>query len=533
MLAVNAHREDTRPVIPLEDGLVRGSFRKSYNGRIYTAFEGIPYAQPPVQHLRFEDPQPVKPWTGILEATATYMCMQLKNGKPAGQEDCLYLNVYIPREKINPEENLDVIVHIHGGAFVVGNPETYAGAGIIMDKDVVFVTMNYRLGAFGFYSTGNGISNGNFGLKDQVLALKWVNNNIHNFGGNNRSITITGLSAGAASVHLHYFSPMSRGLFHRGFAQSGTALAPWVIRKDPEVKARVLAETVGCPTSDMACLKQRSAVQLVGTLSDGGALTIDFGPTIEPNSSSSFLTEMPYPLLKSNKVLDVPLLLSVVTGEGTLPCGLLYGQYKYLNENWNNVLPTMLDYYTEPKKRNISQRLKNFYLQDEPVSAENFAKIIKMCSDRAFFNGARKTAELQGPLNGAQVFVLVIGYVSKGMGLSLLGVNNDVKLIRVADVSHGTDGRFFFQNYALGPPNLSKEEVRMKNILLDMLMSFVKTGKPKVKGVDFEPVSKSGEFDYVLIRAPNNITLKSGDSLGHMEFWDSLGMDEGQNVIPL
>lgn len=117
----------------------------------------------------------------------------------------------MPTKEIDPNDNFDVVVHIHGGAFMMGSPKLYAGPDYIMDEDVIFVTMNYRLGILGFLSTADKVVPGNNGLKDQVLALEWIRDNIEAFGGNPESVTLTGLFSGGSSVHYHYLSPMSRG----------------------------------------------------------------------------------------------------------------------------------------------------------------------------------------------------------------------------------------------------------------------------------------------------------------------------------
>nr|CAH7765727.1 unnamed protein product [Callosobruchus chinensis] len=130
-----------------------------------------------------------------------------------GEEDCLYINVYVPKTRSG--KLLDVVAHIHGGAFMVGFSQEFIGDKYIMDKDVIVVSFNYRLGALGFLSTEDDVVPGNNGLKDQALALKWIQEHIEAFGGNPKSVTLTGFSAGAASVHFHYFSPYSVGLFHR------------------------------------------------------------------------------------------------------------------------------------------------------------------------------------------------------------------------------------------------------------------------------------------------------------------------------
>lgn len=139
------------PTVVTPNGVVKGQIKQSYKGRDYMAFEGIPYAKPPVGELRFEEPQPAEAWKE-LTANQTYMCLQysplpMMKG-PIGTEDCLYVYVYVPGTS-PPEKPLDVVVHIHGGAFMIGSPSMMAGPDYIMDKDVVYVSMNYRLGLLG------------------------------------------------------------------------------------------------------------------------------------------------------------------------------------------------------------------------------------------------------------------------------------------------------------------------------------------------------------------------------------------------
>ena len=125
-----------------------------------------------------------------------------------------------------------------------GSGHFYSPPTLIMDREVIYVTFNYRLGILGFLSTEDDVVPGNNGLKDQTLALKWIRDNIASFGGNPNSVTVSGGSAGGSSVHLHFFSKLSRGLFHRGFAQSGLALNPFSIQEQPSMRARKLADAV-------------------------------------------------------------------------------------------------------------------------------------------------------------------------------------------------------------------------------------------------------------------------------------------------
>ena len=182
-----------------------------------------------------------------------------------GDEDCLYLNVYAPLRREN--KSLPVMVSIHGGAFQYWNGESFLQPHYLVNEDIVVVGMNYRLGSLGFLSTEDEVVPGNMGLKDQSMALLWVKTHIQAFGGDPTKVTIVGLSAGAASVHYHYLSPMSAGLFQSGMSFSGTALDCWTQSENSREKAMRLAELMGCPMDDVKnmieCMRQRPAKDIV------------------------------------------------------------------------------------------------------------------------------------------------------------------------------------------------------------------------------------------------------------------------------
>ncbi len=213
------------PVVKIHSGKVRGSLTGSGGA----AFKGIPYAQPPTGELRWKEPVPVKPWTGIREATAFgRFCVQGGPGGPGSVEDCLYLNVWTPRWPV--PSPLPVMVWIHGGGNVAGSTAdpVYDGESLAR-HGVIVVSMNYRLGVFGFLAlpelsreSPHHVS-GNYGLLDQILALRWVHENVTSFGGDPANVTIFGESAGSADVNALLSSPLSKGLFRRAIGESGPA----------------------------------------------------------------------------------------------------------------------------------------------------------------------------------------------------------------------------------------------------------------------------------------------------------------------
>jgi len=230
-------------------------------------FRGIPYAAPPVGNLRWQAPRPAPTWTGRRDARRFgYACMQLPGASLEGggdpgplDEDCLTLNVWTPGAE--PGARRPVMVWIHGGALVFGGGGVglYDGSALAR-RDVVVVTLNYRLGALGFFAhpaLGDG-SPMNFGLLDQIAALRWVRDNVEAFGGDPGNVTIFGESAGGQSVLALYASPLARGLFARGIAQS-----PYGIPSHAQAKATdagvAVANAVGLPGAQ-ASLEQLRAV---------------------------------------------------------------------------------------------------------------------------------------------------------------------------------------------------------------------------------------------------------------------------------
>ncbi|XP_047384592.1 liver carboxylesterase 1-like isoform X2 [Sciurus carolinensis] len=293
------------PVVDTVYGKVLGKYVSlEGSAQPVAVFLGVPFAKPPLGSLRFAPPQPAEPWSYVKNTTSyPTMCSQ---DAVAGQvlselftnrkenipltfsEDCLYLNIYTPAD-LAGRGRLPVMVWIHGGGLVVGGASTYDGLALSAHENVVVVTIQYRLGIWGFFSTGDEHCPGNWGHLDQVAALRWVQDNIANFGGNPGSVTIFGESAGGESVSVLVLSPLAKNLFHRAISESGVALTAALIRKDIKPVTEKIAITAGCKTTTSAvmvhCLRQKTEEELLETKMNMFSLDL-FG---DPRESYPFL----------------------------------------------------------------------------------------------------------------------------------------------------------------------------------------------------------------------------------------------------
>nr|WCC58182.1 carboxylesterase [Pharsalia antennata] len=533
-------QDDPLPEIDTPLGRVRGYWKLSLDGRKHAAFEGIPYAKPPIGDLRFEAPQPISPWSDTWVATSPQTCIQAEffgSKNINGHEDCLYLNVYVPAEFLNDPKDLEVIVAIHGGAFMVGSGHSVTNSKMLLDKDIVLVTVNYRIGILGFLSTEDDVIPGNNGMKDQVLALKWVRDNIASFGGNPHSVTLVGLSAGGASVHLHYFSPLSKGLFTKGVSQSGTALAPWVVKKKAAQRAKALAVSLGCPDSPSealkSCLKRKPAMSLLQHLNQFygiGSLPLSpFAPVVEKGSANAFLDEEPYQLLKEGKVLDVPWITSFATDDGLLPSAFFYSELKKIDEYWTEIAPFLLDCnetLPEAKKEVIPRQVLDYYLgEGEKISKENFKKVTKIFTDRFFALPAELAAKLQAEATKSPVYFYQFNYTE-----------GDVKMIQfysksqeIEGVAHGEDGLYFYG--FVSSKTMSDKDKLLRNACQDMLYSYVTSGKPSFDGTDIWQPTGPAELTYLVVTGPNNLKLEKTENLTPIDFWSKLGLLENEHTV--
>ncbi|XP_077272626.1 venom carboxylesterase-6-like [Temnothorax americanus] len=543
IVIVHASTDEIAPKVKTPLGGLKGYYKISQNGRKYEAYEGVPYALPPVGKLRFKPPRPIPAWIGDLSATKfSSVCIQydqvpeIPPEKVVGAEDCLYLNIYVPaREKGGNKTPMPVIFWIHGGAFQCGSGILY-GPKYLMDHDVILVTINYRLGPMGFLSTEDEVVPGNIGLKDQNMALRWVSQNIEWFGGDPKKVTLVGLSAGGASVHYHYLSQMSAGLFRGGISFSGTAFDCWTQTENALEKAKKLGALMGCPTISsremIRCLRYRPARAIVQATSEFMPFFYNpftpFGPVTERfGDETPFIDRTPIEIINSGDVQDLPWVTGVTSEEGLYPVAEFIADdrnLKQLNDNWDILGPDYLDFnYTIPKEKHaeIARLVKKHYFGTKPIDRQSTKELIQMSSDRFFVVDSEKAARMQAKVNRNPVWYHYFSYRgAQSLSDAYSGTTVDY------GVSHGDDVVYVLNTSWVDPTTTQKDRDMQKQ-LIDFWVLFATEGIPKIANVEWPKLNPSKkELHYLHIAGPDQINMDSNANLGEKGFWNSINFNE-------
>ncbi|XP_034250996.1 venom carboxylesterase-6-like [Thrips palmi] len=516
--AVHCSRAEPRaPEVEVESGILRGKWIQSqFSKRNVAAFEGIPYAEPPVGGLRFQRAVPVASWSGVRVADRlSAMCPQqdflMGKNYVEGNEDCLYINVYAP-ETVSRTKPLPVMVFIHGGGFMVWSGGMH-GPEFLMERDVVYVNFNYRLGPLGFLSMGDDVIPGNNGMKDMVLALNWVRQNIRSFGGDPESVTIFGESAGGASVHYMTLSPLTKGLFHRAIPMSGTANAAWAFHDTAEAKknAAKLAALLDCPAQPseqlLECLRGKSAEDIVrAQLGFGewyGHPLLPFRVVAEPGVPGAFIDRPPSQLVPR----DVPLMIGVVSDEGcVVTAPLLHNDHamKDLNDNFNKVLPLtlLLSHLPEKDQTHISQEIRNVYFAK---SDDTTSPLTDIFSDIYFQYPSLMTIKQHKAHAISSVYFYKLAYHSKDKGFS--GPFSGYKLNSTFEMCHCDDLMYLFPFKELFPKELSDSDRAYTDLMLELFTTFAATGQPTSDN-SWSEVEDVDEAEYAYIPNAGELTMR-------------------------
>ncbi|XP_065216331.1 juvenile hormone esterase-like [Planococcus citri] len=532
------HHDDALDIsVTIQQGTLRGGIHLSRNNSEYYGFLGIPFAKPPVGDLRFEPPQPPEAWNGVRDATLPPpICIQKEIftyddhlREIVGQEDCLYLNLFVPKaKKMHP---LPVMVYMHGGGFVVGGADFYE-ATYFMDHDVIIIVIQYRLNILGFLSTGDDVVPGNNGMKDQVMALKWIQKNIADFGGNPNQVTIFGESAGAGSVHYHMHSPLSKGLFHRAISQSGSSLASWAMqsRKLARQRAHALGIITYCPITSsqnlVNCLRKIPAREIVIAHNKFYAWdaepTVPFSVVAEPSTvKEAFIYQSPW---HQDTVNNVPWMVGMTSAEGIVKAARYLHENgtkaKYLNAHYKRLLPIAFYYgsYIEDREKvdQITESIKKFYFGDKNIGMETAKELIQLYSDGYFTYSVLEAARrYKGPVyfyyydhRNKRTFTEIFGQIAGDLG-----------------VCHVDDLISLFPLNGFVPKITEGDDLKVSERLVKYWVNFAASGNPNGDDALWAPVPVSKDFEYLHITT-NQDQVKTGLLLDSYEFWKSL------NVIP-
>lgn len=340
--------QNNPPTTRILSGQVSGTALGSQGG--VDVYKGIPYAAPPVGELRWKPPQPVRAWDGVRVCTEFgHSCPQhavafFARDVKDMNEDCLYLNVWAPAKRTG--RGYPVMLYIHGGNFVIGSScQGVFDGEALARQGVVVVTINYRLGPFGFLAhpllsreSKNGVS-GNYGLLDQIAALQWVQKNISAFGGDPNCVTIFGESAGAVSVCYLLVSPLSAGLFHRAIAESGGSSTPLrhlrqkrYGKESMESVGDYIGEALGCnrEADPMRALRKKTTEELLEAAKSAKS---HFGDDcMYPNVDGWLLPDDPGLLFQEHRSYDVPFITGTNANEvgglmSTMALRAYFGEY--------------------------------------------------------------------------------------------------------------------------------------------------------------------------------------------------------------
>ncbi|XP_055078306.1 cocaine esterase-like isoform X2 [Periophthalmus magnuspinnatus] len=479
------------PVVQTSLGILKGGY-VTVKGKETGAhaFLGVPFAKPPVgPALRFAPPQPVEKWSGVKDATEQPpMCVQnkavLKNlasklgikvETPDISEDCLYLNIYTPANR-DSDAKLPVMVWIHGGRFLSGAASAYDGSALAAYEDVVVVLIQYRLGLLGFLSTGEKDMAGNFGLLDQVEALKWVQQHIHNFGGNPDQVTIFGESAGGMSVSFLFLSPLSNGLFHGGISGSGTAVIFDDLQIDPLITATLAANMSGCslesPEIIGNCMKNVDLQKLVPLTEVPG-----LGPRITVDGL--FLTKPVHELFTNHELLNIPFMTGITSDE----CGWLLPSY-LAPKSWTEGMTRdevkgvlSIFYADEPKDVALNLIIDEYTgkSEDPKILRTAFTDIL---ADLTFTIPALKTANAHTEV-GAPVYVYEYNFVPRRIKKTrpeFVGADHADDLFTVC-------GFCFTTTHVKLMEECSKEEENVTRTVMKYWANFARTGSPNGDGL--------------------------------------------------
>jgi len=539
------------PVAQTKLGNLWGTVEESRSGKRVLAFRGIRHVQPPVGPLRFRPPVFAPKWEEIREAkTNGHMCPQHLATKPdiwVGDEDCLWLNVFT--RDLVVKKKRPVVIWIHGGSFSRGSAAEY-DPDYLLDEDIVLVTIQYRLGMFGFLSTETASAPGNYGMMDQVAAMQWVKQNIEAFSGDPGSITIMGQQAGGASVHYHMLSPLTRGLFNRAVSMSGTALCWWASIKRPQEKAKRLARLLECPQEDqddmeklIECVREKPMFDLMNThpnfyqwkhLEQTQEPMTAWSPRVDPEAAMSFMPQEPIDLMTSGNFQHIPWIVGVTDDEGATRAAAFFADMagvKEFEDKFEKYGPLMFGFHDGQSEapKVMAKKVKDFYLGEKPMDLTIASNLVDAISDSSYAHPIDTAAKIHAMKSAAPTFVYHFGYRGKH---SLTHIKPNEYPPALTEPSHhygvgnGDDLMYLFPiHLGLFRP-LPSDDIMFSHRVTELLATFARTGRPSATmGEDSPPFewSPADPANIAHLNIGNIMRMDQGlPNHRRMSFWQSM-----------
>lgn len=420
-----------------------------FDKKLFYAFYGIPYARKPIRELRFKDPKPPLKWKRPYDARNEYngACAQAhivhKHGL-FGTEDCLRLNVYtpnLPRYSKGEVIEKPVVVWVHGYSFASSFSHIY-GADFLIDNDVIFISVTHRIGVFGFLKVNNTSSDANMGLKDIVMALKWIRRNVKKFGGDKNQITVMGSGSGGTFLSLLLMTKY-RKMFSKMILQSGVIFSPSILQNDPVLERTRLIEELKKITPNklnnasakdiiLASLKIQSNRHVINNQRS----LVPFTPIIELHSKESLIVERPEEFYSDTKtIIDKPILVGFNTQESISEVIPFLRNPNYL-KSFTSFFKFMVPFssgckynYTSKKYMEVSNKIINKYFKDG-ISEKSVKHFLRYVSDLHKYPIYKFIKTLLN-INNNKIFVYKFNYV---------GTLNAVKATSIAEVDVSVKG---------------------------------------------------------------------------------------------
>ncbi|XP_013146622.1 PREDICTED: juvenile hormone esterase-like isoform X2 [Papilio polytes] len=510
------------PIVRVAQGALQGRVANAPSGKAYYSFQGIPYAKPPLGSLRFKAPQPPEPWEDVRDATAegnvSAQVDHMANKQYIGDENCLFLNVYTPSIE---GSSLPVMVFIHGGGFSFGSGNTdMYGPAYLVEKDVVVVTVNYRLGPLGFLSLHTPAVPGNAGLKDMAQALRWLRDNVHSFGGDPANLTVFGESAGGVATSLLTASPLTRNLISKAIIQSGTALNSWAFQNDPLHNARQLARSLGCDAEDVEGILEFLSTTPVKDLVEAASQTteedfiqrgaITFAPVVEREfpGVEAALSESFLDVLTSGRVAQVPVMIGSTALEFT---------QERRAEELQEYLPGALGLARgSAEAAAAAQRLQQLYLSGE----ERLGRA-QLLSDVLINVDTHRYVQYLLKATNQPIYYYKFDYVGELNLSKKLYPNLEEELKQAL---HADELSYLFRMELLQDVEPTMQDIKIRERMVRLWTNFAKVGNPTPDEnhyltVRWQPVS--GE-DLHCLRLASELALITSPDADRMDFWDDL-----------